>query len=270
MFGWLASLLNFSKVAQITREEEVALDRFEERMVWELHRGTPFKGKKWKRLSDGSRRTPWEIVIHESVTRTRKGCVRTLKQRGLSVHYTITRDGRTEQHVDPTKRRCAHAGGWHNARSVAVEIINRYYGKAADLHTGSLDEQLADLMDPAKKVVIKARWAHRRKYIVPTGDQLRACWHLVQHIDNLFERDLMAFPCVTNEQFRWGRAKPKDSARKGYGIRAHCRWHHADGLFIEHYLLCRHRGYRHRDALRFTLEKAQTGTRFTTAPEHKL
>jgi hypothetical protein len=175
------------------------------------------------------RKEPTEIVIHESVVRGRDGTERVLGRRGLSVEYTVDRDGSVHQHVkDVKKRRCQHAGGKHNRRSVAIEVCNRYYGYAA-----AKGEQ-----------VIKVRWAHKKKnkprtYIVPTAAQLEAVWRLVCYLDTIFETGLRSFPGAKGDTFRWGRDEDVASA---VGVKAHHRWAHADGLFIEHYCACRDRG----------------------------
>jgi hypothetical protein len=196
------------------------------------------------------RKEPTEIVIHESVVRGRDGTERVLGRRGLSVEYTVDRDGSVHQHVkDVKKRRCQHAGGKHNARSVAIEVCNRYYGGKAE----------------EGEQVIKAKWAHRGKYIVPTAAQLEAVWRLVCYLDTIFETGLRSFPGA-KDTFRWGRDEDVASA---VGVKAHHRWAHADGLFIEHYCACRDRGLSADEALDWTLRSATGQSRTTPLPAHR-
>ena len=50
--------------------------------------------------------------------------VRTLKARGLSIHYVIGKDGRRLQCADPATTVCYHAGSRANPRKVGIEICN--------------------------------------------------------------------------------------------------------------------------------------------------
>ena len=205
--------------------------------------GPGFKAKK-KRKAD---REPTEIVLHESVTRTWKGAHRVLAKRELSVHYTVARDGTVRQHVDPAKYYCLHAGGRHNKNSVAIEVINRYYGKKG------------------AEGVIKTRWAHKRYYILATPEQCESTWKLIQWLDIQFDTALMQWPSVrvSGNRFKWGRMK---EIELDPGVKAHHRWHHADALFIEHYTLVRHLGYTADQAYAFTVTSASSGKRVTNLP----
>lgn len=207
-------------------------------------------GKGWPRKNTRKREEdPDEIILHESVTRTRKGCHGVLKRRGLSVEYTGARDGSVHQHVkDVTKRYCLHSGGKHNKRSIAIEVINRYYGKSAN----------------KDETVIKAHWAHKKKYILPTPKQLESVWKLVCHLDTVFDTDLRRFPGIhSTKGFCWGRSK---YAAKAPGTKAHHRWHHADALFVECYCACRDRGLSAVEAFEWVLTSAQAGKRYTPMP----
>tara|TARA_R110002020_G_scaffold264832_1_gene479581 strand:- start:9653 stop:10333 length:681 start_codon:yes stop_codon:yes gene_type:complete len=197
--------------------------------------------KKLKRKEE-----PIEIVLHESVTSTWKTAYKVLNKRKLSVHFTVEKDGVIRQHVDPVKYYTIHAGGKHNKNSVSIEVINRYYGKK------NRDD------------VIKTCWAHKKYYILPPLDQCEAVWQLCLWLDVQFESDLLDWPCTDLYRFKWGRNKPNSHKR---GIKAHHRWHHSDGLFIEHYTLMRFRGYKPKYAYRFTIESAESGNRVTDLPK---
>lgn len=192
-----------------------------------------------------------EIVIHEPAVRGRAATLKTLAAKGLSVHYTIERDGSVEQHA-PLDRQCAHAGSPHNQRSVGVEVINRYYGASA----------------VEGELVIDAVWAHRRRYIVPTPEQLEATWGVVVEVLAACPDIPRSFPGVDGPKFRWGRYPwlTGHLARRPGGIVAHHRWDHADGLVPEHYCLMRSLGHEPAMAYQLTLDAARSGKRATPVP----
>jgi hypothetical protein len=203
-------------------------------------------GKPLKHWSRGTTKTT-EIVIHESVTRGRDTTLSVLADRGLSVHYTIERDGGVEQHA-PLDRQCAHAGSPHNRRSVALEVINRYYGASA----------------VEGELVIDAVWAHRKKYIVPTPEQLEATWGVVVEVLAACPDIPRSFPGVDGDTFRWARYPwATQPPKRPGGIVAHHRWDHADGLFPEHYCLMRSLGHSRAMAYQLTLDAARSGKRST-------
>lgn len=196
-----------------------------------------------------------EIVIHESVTGSRVATLGVLQRRSLGVHYIVDRDGSITQHV-PLAMACAHAEGFgrpslHNERSVAIEVVNRYYGAAAS---------------PGDHV-IGAVWAHKGRYIVPTGVQLEAVWALVQDVADdcavpLVWPGVQRMLKVGPKRFHWGRIKTHEVP----GVMAHARWAHADGLFVEHYLLLRSLGHEPGPALQHTIDAASRGVRQTPIP----
>lgn len=203
-----------------------------------------------ERLSSYPRRgaTVDQIVIHESVTSSRASTLAVLRARKpvpLSVHYIVDRDGSVTQHA-PIEEACVHAGRL-NGRSVAIEVVNRYYGRYAD------DGQQ----------VIDAVWAHRGRYIVPPLVQCEAVWGVVEDVLGSHATIPSVFPGVTDAGFRWGRLPLVQRVRVPAGIIAHQRTDHADGLFLEHY--CWQRAHDRSPALAWkrTLEAASSGLRVT-------
>lgn len=194
-----------------------------------------------------------EIVIHESVNRTREGTVAELARKRLGVHLIVERDGSITQHV-PFDRACAHAEGFgkaslHNERSIAVEVINRYYGEHA-----AKDE-----------VVIDAVWAHKGRYILPTPMQCEAVWTRVEQLCATFGIPLV-FPGIRRllgvgpRRFVWGRL----SKHEVPGVMAHHHWDHADALFPEHYCAMRSLGWGPTEAWHRTVDAASSGKRETS------
>lgn len=178
---------------------------------------------------------PTEIVIHESVTTTRDGVVKVLSGKGLSVHFTVDRDGSIQRHL-PDLAWGPHAGGPHNLRSIAIEIINPYYpSKAPELPK------------------IAAVWAHRGEYVLPTAEQCEAAWRLIVALCAAHKIPL-EFPGADKLDFKWGRSANHSRFR---GVQAHHRWDHADGLFVEHYAWLRAKGVESIEAFKLTTETAQ-------------
>jgi hypothetical protein len=189
------------------------------------------------------------IVLHESVTRSRAKTVAVLQRRKLGVHIIVERDGSVTQHADFAEQ-CAHAGSRYNRRSIAVEVVNPYYGSAAD--DGEPD--------------IAAVWAHRGWYVLPSATQLEAVWGVVEDLVDLMPSIAARFPGADLARgFRWGRYSLKTRAllQAPAGIVAHARWDHSDGLVPEHYCLMRWLDWSPEDAYRQTVAAASSGQRVT-------
>lgn len=189
-----------------------------------------------------------QIVIHESVTSSRRSTLAVLRARKpvpLSVHFIVDRDGSVTQHA-PLEEACVHAGRL-NGRSVAIEVVNRYYGRHAD------DGQQ----------VIDARWAHRGRYIVPPLAQCEAVWVVVEDVLGAVATIPSAFPGVGPRGFIWGRLPALQRLRVPPGILAHHRTAHADGLFLEHYCWQRSHDRSPASSWRRTVEAASSGLKVT-------
>lgn len=196
------------------------------------------QGTKLAGYSRGKGRAITQVVLHESVTSSREATVRVLAARHLGVHFIVDTDGSVTQHV-PVELACAHAEGFgkpseHNEASIAVEVVNPYYGGEHDLH---------------------CKWAHKGLYVCPPQIQLEATWQLVRGLGVPLD-----FPANGQRGFRWGRWWAHEGA---VGIMAHKRWAHADGLFVEHYCWARHRGYLPDAAFPLTVSNAVMGSLWT-------
>lgn len=94
-----------------------------------------------KGYSKGWTRTPWAIVHHYTAGYTADQCYDVLSKRGLSVHFTIERDGTLYRYLDDGNR------GWHagygqwggrsnmNHHAFGIEVVN--FGWADGEFTGS-------------------------------------------------------------------------------------------------------------------------------------
>jgi len=187
------------------------------------------------------KRQPDLIVLHESVTDSRETTIAVLKKRGLGVHYTVDRDGSVINHV-PLDRYSYHAGSGRNTNSIAIEVINRYYGAYAK----------------PGNTVISAVWAHKGRYIMPTQIQLESVWQLVLELGTQF--NCLHFP-GNDGAFHWGQIP-----RVYTGVSAHHRWAHADGLVPECYCRIRAIGCDPVYAYAYTLDTAQSASRDTLLP----
>lgn len=196
-----------------------------------------FKGRKRKKPTT-------QIVLHESVSR--RSAIKYLKRKNLSVNYEVMPDGTVTEHCSPS-RRTAHAGGAHNAISIGVEIVSPYYGSRAR----------------EGEEVIPARWAHKKKYIVPPLVQCEAVWKLVAYLCTT-EDIPFNWPGVTEDykSFRWGRIKNDMDP----GCTAHARWAHSDGLFFEYFCLLRYGGLAKNLAYEQAIKDASSGKRVTPLP----
>ena len=106
-----------------------------------------------------------ELVLHETVTTSVNTTIAVLRRRNLGVHFIIGPNGAVTQHNDIALDRVAHAPP-HNKRSVSIEIVTPFY-----------PEYLGE--GQPWKQVIDAKWAHKKRYVVPTPEQAEATSRLV-------------------------------------------------------------------------------------------
>jgi len=178
----------------------------------------------------GSRREKkvTEIILHETVTVNTGITIGVLKKRNLGVHFIVGPHGDITQHGDPVLDQLAHAGWPHNGLSVGIEIVNPYYP--------------AYNSDGPWDTVLDARWAHKKKYVVPLPDQLEATYQLVTrlleintpefHVKDKWvgldaKRKRLAMARVTGAKYPMG------------GVMAHAAFGHADGSFPLLYCILR-------------------------------
>lgn len=224
-----------------------------------------------------------QIVIHESVSDTKEKTLRALANNKdkngnpspLSVHYIIDKDGSTD-HLVPLDRAAIHGDGSgtnHNQKSIGVEVVSPYYGaKRVDKKIIPPDPERLKAKDGKPPEIIQAVWADRGYYIVPPKVQLEAVWKLIVQLTSGVPKGVDPSKFILKRQFPaammqgntwafyWGRFAAHENA---VGIMAHHRWDHSDGLFIEHYCMCRHLGLNVDKAFTTTLENASSGERKT-------
>lgn len=187
-----------------------------------------------------------EIVIHETVTISTPITIGVLKKRRLGAHFIIGHDGEITQHGDPVLDQLAHAGRVHNAHSVGIEIVNPYY---PEYNTeGPWDK------------VIGARWAHKRKYVLPTLIQAEATAQLIETLLHL-KLDSFNIPAkwigLDRKRQRFAMSRVTRARWPVPGVMAHNAFRHADGSWPQ--LYCFLRGFKEPiEAYRIAAQLAET------------
>ena len=188
-----------------------------------------------------------EIVIHETVTISTPITVGVLKKRRLGVHFIVGSKGEITQHADPTMDQLAHCGRVHNSHSVGIEIVNPYY---PEYNTDGPWER-----------VIGARWAHKRKYVVPTPEQAEANWLLVDTLLGI-KTDSFDIPRKwighNPEKQRFAMSRITRARLPFPGVMAHNAFGHADGSWPLLYCFLRDTGKEPAEAYGIAVVLAET------------
>lgn len=196
-----------------------------------IHKDDDFKVKKKRK------HVVTQIVVHENVgpdhdvledeegeedDRTEK----TLEKKGLGLHFMIGIPdddfdaSQVVQHND-LHDLLFHAGPL-NTRSIGIEIINPYYPPAS-------------LKRLPWKHVIDAKWAHKKRYLLPTQAQMECLWRLVRGIcDSSWPGGIeipMTFVGADDNRGRLLMGMDKGIKTSTAGVWAHGYNNHADGFF---------------------------------------
>lgn len=200
---------------------------------------------------------PDRIVIHESAgpQTTRERTVSTLKNRGLSSHFTVEADGSVHRHLADDEHG-HHAGGPWNELSFGYDSINPVNPNGATPRPG---QQVID----AAYAPQRGTWNGR--VVLGSAAQLEAEWDLIQYL--AFKHSIpLVFPAVTTaangqRSYRWtfGTAVlPESGGGGGPGIWAHANFsrQRADGLTSLLYAVLRHDGHGPEEARQFVMDLA--------------
>lgn len=152
-----------------------------------------------------------------------------MKRRKLGVHFVIDIEGEVIQHADPVIDAVPHAGSTHNPVSIGIEIVNPYYPryKTSDW-----------------PLVIDAKWAHEKKYVVATLHQVEALYRLLLFLTDKNQDLGLDIPLIFHgfdskkNEFCMNRISWAKFMRKP-GIYAHTAFAHADGAFPMLYCIIR-------------------------------
>jgi hypothetical protein len=193
------------------------------------------------------RKKTTEIVIHETVTISTPITIGVLKKRRLGVHFIIGPDAEITQHADPSLDQLAHCGRVHNPHSVGIEIVNPYY---PEYNTEGPWER-----------VIGARWAHKKKYVLPTAEQAEANWLLVDTLLSI-KTDSFNVPRKwighNPEKQRFAMSRITRARLPLPGVMAHNAFGHADGSWPLLYCFLRDMDKEPAEAYRIAVDLAET------------
>jgi hypothetical protein len=160
-----------------------------------------------------------ELVIHETVTTSVNTTIEVLRRRKLGVHFIIGPNGAVTQHNDLALDRVAHAPP-HNKRSVGIEVVTPYY---------------PDYLGEGQpwKQVIDAKWAHKKRYVVPTLEQAEATSRLIDWLTSDAAIPLR-IPChwVGLKKNRMAMGRLLTGRLPKPGVWAHTYFGHADGAWL--------------------------------------
>jgi len=196
----------------------------------------------------GTRARATELVIHETVTRSADSTIAVLKKRGLSVHLVMGADGALTQHGDLATDILWHASQ-HNGASFGVEVVNPYY-------PGYLKPGL-----PWSRS-IKAPWAHKGEYVLPTPAQAEAVAALVRWALSAPAPGIAVprvWPGLRDGYFALGLVAAAEKPVPG--VLAHQHFGHADGALLVLYAWLRLEAGLSSDAAFEEAVKRATGVR---------
>ena len=159
--------------------------------------------------------------------------VRTLIQRNLSTHFTITRTGKVKQHAKLT--RVAHHGPG-NPTSVGIDLVNP--PGASETKT---KKKWVNKSDKEGAYPILEKGFQRSGHLLNTMAQCEALYQLLKKLVNKLPNLKMVFPCATSSTGQF--VSVRDPRVKGHpGVIAHIRKAHSDGAFAEWYCIARSKG----------------------------
>lgn len=121
-------------------------------------------------------------VWHWTGGKTSESCIRTLRCRSLSIHYTIDHDGTVREHADPAKVVAQHVGRVAfargalsiNAESIGIEIAHKGFAPSFDGEPWKRSEYTANVHGCAARLL---RF---------TDAQLVSAQQLAEHISQRF------------------------------------------------------------------------------------
>jgi N-acetyl-anhydromuramyl-L-alanine amidase AmpD len=120
------------------------------------------------RLRNGE---PTAIVLHHTAGEGNAAQVyRTLKNRGLGIHFVIDSDGKITQMADWKKVVVSHAGSI-NGRSIGIEIVNRGVPPA--------------ILGHKREVYMHNFRGKDREFLKFHPAQVEATWELLKHLSKL-------------------------------------------------------------------------------------
>tara|TARA_R100000005_G_C5000801_1_gene207723 strand:+ start:245 stop:3340 length:3096 start_codon:yes stop_codon:yes gene_type:complete len=211
-----------------------------------------------------------QIMIHQSGVHRVDSTVKILSKKGLSVHFTVSLDGKVRQHValDEVAFHAAIAPGEQNTRTIGIEMVNRYKPDKAKYSVGNqpiIDNCIFTRgygKGSSGKILSPAAYRGTAGIVrMPTQAACEAAWQLCKWLPTQISTLKLAFPGLTSKGFLWtGGNTYHPEKRYDDGITSHgrsigSRW---DGLFTEHYMVCRSLGHSPSSAFKRTIAAASS------------
>ena len=124
---------------------------------------------------------PWNIVLHDSVTRSARACFRVLKARHLSTHYIVCESGKIYETLDPELYSGAHARRW-NTTSIGIDVVSMVSVKSLR------KSRATDIPRLARVIKQRYRPHNKTKTVVDyTPEQVEALANLVNWLCDRFD-----------------------------------------------------------------------------------
>ena len=211
-----------------------------------------------------------QIMIHQSGVHRVDSTVKILSKKGLSVHFTVSLDGKVRQHValDEVAFHAKIAPGEQNTRTIGIEMVNRYKPDKAKYSVGNqpiIDNCIFTRgygKGSSGKILNPAAYRGTAGIVrMPTQAACEAAWQLCKWLPTQISTLKLAFPGLTSKGFLWtGGNTYHPEKRYDDGITSHgrsigSRW---DGLFTEHYMVCRSLGSNPSTAFKRTIAAASS------------
>jgi hypothetical protein len=244
--------------------------------------GTRLLFKEWPRKKGGKNIPITKIIIHESILDSFTSTEVSLLGNGTGCHFTIDLLGNIFSYNDPNVV-VAHEGNTNDI-SIGIEFLNACYNYKRAKPLNEFDRPFynrvfykgaADDFEKAQKrrEVLwgdDCKWSmwttlarnnkpepdRSNSYVIPTIKMLETGFKLIKTLCARYKIPVV-FPGVIYEtkEFVWDRVW---DCKIAPGINAHHRVEHSDGLFIEHYVICRFNGHTIEDSYNLTKEATKS------------
>jgi hypothetical protein len=244
------------------------------KLLTRLEDGQQVLFQQWPRKRGGKTLPITKFIIHETggldqIHRTEKS----LLKNGTGVHFCIDVLGNIFAYND-CKYAVAHEN-FTNDIAIGLEILHCNYKYRKDFGLNGFEKKFYNTLgDNEVEKFINAAvgrevlvgdecpwslWKEKDQnitFVVPTKMTLEATYKLTKNICILYNIPIV-FPGVDNntKEFIWGRVL---ECKVLPGINAHHRVEHSDGLFEEHYIICRFNDYTVDEAYEETIKATKS------------
>lgn len=172
------------------------------------------------------------VVVHESTDPTEAHTRKVLTNKDCGTHVLVNEHARVTWDHPPTDR-LIHTPRW-NTCSIGIELVSPYYARS---------------FQPPWTRILRAPWAHKGRYVVPTLDQLEALYQTILILTSQWEGTNIprTYPGVSGDGTSYYLRPVPPSRRKpsvpGVWAHHHTGTGHTDGAFPVLYCILRDRDY---------------------------